>query len=60
MIVDNGYVEVIRIVSYDGTKVPIVKMYNPTIIPSGLEYLEENSLMKKAVNIVKEVSEIIS
>jgi hypothetical protein len=30
------------------------------ITSKGLEYLEENSLMRKAINLVKDVKEIIS
>lgn len=59
MIVDNGYVEGIRIVSYDGARIPLIKFYNPTITLAGLEYLEENSLMKKAANIAKGISDMI-
>lgn len=53
MIVDNGYVEGIRIIECMGAKIPMIKMYAPTITLAGLEYLEENSMMKKVANLVK-------
>lgn len=59
MMVDNGLIEGIRIVEYDGQTVPQVRMYAPAITLSGLEYLEENSLMKKAANIAKGIKDTV-
>ena len=59
MMIDNGYIEGIRNIEYDGATSPIIKMINPTITLLGLEYLEENSLMKKAADLAKGISNII-
>lgn len=59
MMVDNGYIEGIRVIEYDGATVPIIRLFNPTITLSGLEYLEENSLMKRAANLAKGISDMI-
>ncbi|GAA0679045.1 YjcQ family protein [Clostridium cadaveris] len=59
MMLDNGYIEGVRNIEYDGATSPIIKMINPTITLLGLEYLEENSLMKKAADLAKGISNII-
>ncbi|MCI6276268.1 MAG: YjcQ family protein [Clostridium sp.] len=59
MMIDNGYIEGVRNIEYDGATSPIIKMINPTITLLGLEYLEENSLMKKAADLAKGISNII-
>lgn len=58
MLVGNGYVEGVHIVSYMGGRLPGVKLINPCITLKGLEYLEENSLMKKASRVAKGIKEI--
>lgn len=50
MMMDTGLVEGIRCIEVDGAVVPLVKLYNPSITLKGLEYLEENSMMKKQQN----------
>lgn len=56
---DEGYVTGIMNIRYDNQTVPLVKLVNPEITLKGLEYLEENSLMKKAANIAKGIADII-
>lgn len=60
MMVDNGLLDGIRCIEADGMAVPIVKIYNPAITLKGLEYLEENSMMKKVADIAKGIKETIS
>lgn len=53
-IVYEGYVENIAIVPIDGAD-PIVKILDGVrITPKGIEYLQENSTMKKAAKYIKE------
>jgi len=55
MLVDDGYIDGIIVVDVDNAPYPFVKLSNPVITKSGLEYLQENSLMKKAANLAKGV-----
>ncbi len=58
MLLDAEYIKgVTPIHSIGGSS--YVKIVNPTITLKGLEYLEENSLMKKASNIIKGIADII-
>ena len=50
MLADNGYIEGVCIVNVDGAS-SIIQLNNPMITLKGLEYLGENSLMKKAKDI---------
>ncbi len=55
---DEGYIKGISIRrSVDGMIFSSIS--NPGITLKGLEYLEENSLMKKAANLAKGISEMI-
>ena len=54
----SGYVDGISVsVSADG--IPTVSVSNPCITIPGLEYLENNGLMKKAANFAKGIKEIV-
>lgn len=58
MLSDEGYVKGLHVSrSLDGQT--LVSVFNPRITLKGLEYLQENSLMKKAANLAKGVAEII-
>ena len=58
MLADSGYVEGVHIrVSVDG--IIAVGMNRPRITLRGLEYLEENSLMKRAYKMLKGVKDIL-
>ncbi len=59
MLSKEGYVEGIG-VKYGAQNDVIVSVSNPRITLKGLEYLNENSLMKKAANIAKGIKEITS
>lgn len=59
MLVDNGYVEGIYVINVMGGRVPGIKMETPRITLKGLEYLEENSLMKKASNLAKGIIDVV-
>ena len=59
MLAKEGYVEGISIQkSFDGETA--ISISNPQITLKGLEYLQENSLMKKAAALAKGVADIIS
>lgn len=58
MLAKNGYIEGIKVQkTVDGSK--IISICNPCITLSGLEYLEENSIMNKACKAVKGIADII-
>ena len=59
MLVDNGYIEGVSLIQHAGNCLPGIKLNNPNITLKGLEYLEENSLMQKAKNLVKGIVEVI-
>jgi hypothetical protein len=59
MLSDEGYVNGVSVKrSIDGSAE--ISVSAPRITLKGLEYLQENSLMKKAANLAKGVAEIIS
>lgn len=60
MLVDGGYIEGVKIWSSMGSEYPRAFLIRPEITLKGLEYLEENSLMKKAANMAKGIAEVIS
>lgn len=59
MLIDNGYIEGITLkYTLDGE--PILGVTRPAITLKGLEYLEENSMMKKAYRLIKGIKEVTS
>lgn len=55
---DNGYVEGIYVrISVDGEA--CYSINNPSITLKGLEYLEENSMMRKVCKTLKEIKSIV-
>lgn len=58
MLVQEGYIQGI-IVSYSLDGTPFIENRNIRITLKGLEYLSENSFMKKAANAAKEVRDWI-
>ena len=57
-LLDNEYVTGIVKVPIMGNRVDL-KIVKPQITLKGMEYLEENSMMKKAYNLLKGIREII-
>lgn len=58
MLTDEGYISGLSITkSIDG--IIVINESNPAITLKGLEYLNENSFMKKAANLAKGISDII-
>lgn len=55
-----GYIENLHVKTYVGEVFPTVQILpNATITLKGLEYLEENSLMNKAKDFIKEAKDFI-
>ena len=50
MLYDNGYVDGIIVLDVNNAPFPHITLDNPEITLKGLEYLEENSIMKKLAN----------
>ena len=60
MLFDNGYIQGLRIEQFIADSYPHIEDLERTEITlKGLEYLEENSLMKKASNIAKGIVDIV-
>lgn len=60
MLFDNGYIQGLRIEHFIAESYPHIDDLDKTEITlKGLEYLEENSLMKKASNIAKGIVDIV-
>ena len=57
MLADEGYVEGVTLRQYVRQPVAIIN-FNPRITLKGLEYLNENNMMKKVVNTVKGIKEV--
>ena len=55
---NEGYIRGICVKQYMNGN-DIVKFKRPEITIKGLEYLSENSMMKKAANLIKGIAEII-
>lgn len=58
MLVNDGYITGVTVQRMMGD-VANIKINRPRITLKGLEYLEENSLMKKAAAIAKGIKEIV-
>ena len=59
MLAQNGYIQGVTVkYSIDGNNA-LISAYNPVITLKGLEYLNENSFMKKAAKAAKEIKDII-
>lgn len=61
MIQKEGYVEGLRLVQYDGMNASkvLMKLSHPRITLKGLEYLEENSFMRRAADIAKGIVDVV-
>jgi hypothetical protein len=59
MLVNEGYISGIEVWKAMECNYPRVVFVRPEITLKGLEYLNENSLMKKAANIAKGISDMI-
>ena len=61
MLLKKGYIDDIAIKKYvDEESSVILGLENIKITVDGLEYLEDNSLMKKAARLAKGIAEIIN
>lgn len=57
---ESGYIDNLKVVRYTRTPQQIQSPIAPRITLKGLEYLSENSMMKKAADIAKGVLEVIT
>ncbi|MCX7842859.1 MAG: YjcQ family protein [Clostridia bacterium] len=58
MLFENGYITGINVRNVLGSKQPQIKINNIKITLKGLEYLQENSILKKAGEIIKGIADI--
>lgn len=59
MLAKGGYVEGVTVRKYADSPSPRVLVKDPAITLKGLEYLQENSLMRKAADLATGIAEII-
>ena len=59
MLVDEGYIEGVHAPRYADRKDRPVYLMRPSITLKGLEYLEENSMMRKAADIAKGIIDVV-
>lgn len=57
---ESGYIKGLRIKSFANSGDIIIKPIKPRITIKGIEYLENNSIMKKAAEMIKGIAEIIT
>ncbi len=57
-LVEEGYIDHVQIIAPDGSKPFAVLKESVEITPKGIEYLQENSMMKKVFEKVKDVSNL--
>ncbi len=58
-LIQNGYIKGAAFKYLPGYQVTPVKVTRPILTIKGAEYLHENSMMKKACNIAKNIHEIV-
>lgn len=56
---ESGYIKGLNIKQYARQTIRIIPPLTPRITLKGLEYLNDNSMMKKAANLAKGITEII-
>ena len=59
LIVEEGYVKGVEVWNSLDCEYPRVRVVRPEITLKGLEYLEENTFMKKAAKMAKGIVEVI-
>lgn len=60
MMLENGYIDGVKAKSYVNSRTPIIlSLSRAKITLKGLEYLEENSMMKKAAKIAAGIIDVI-
>ncbi len=58
-LINENYISGIKI-RFSSNDIPVLSITNPKVTKKGLEFLENNSSMKKAYNFLKEAKEWIS
>lgn len=59
MLVEEGYIKGVVVTRSMSSQYPLVRVARPEITLKGLEYLEENTLMKRAANLAKGIKDSI-
>jgi len=59
MLVNEGLVDGVIVADIDNAPYPYVNLRRPSITMKGLEYLQENSLMKKAEEMAKGIVDAV-
>lgn len=59
MLVKEGYIEGVNVISYDQSPTPIIRLTDPRITLKGMQYLEENSMMQRAKGLANGIIEVV-
>lgn len=59
MMIVNGFISGVKFIEADGQPFLAFRSYEPNITLEGLQYLEENSAMKKVAKLLKGVKDIL-
>lgn len=58
-LVEQGYVSGIKLIPILGKRTPGIRLCAPKITIKGMEYLSENSMMKKAYRLAKGIKDVV-
>lgn len=59
-LVEDGYIAGVVLVPIMGSRTKKVKLVKPYLTLKGMEFLEENSMMRKVADIAKGIADIVS
>lgn len=57
-LVKNGYIEGVSLIYSIGRQTPCIRMTRPILTIKGAEYLNENTMMKKAYKVLKGLKDV--
>lgn len=58
MLVDKGYIAGVKVQNLNHQDYPCIQIQRPSVTLDGLEYLNDNKMMKKISNAAKGIAEI--
>lgn len=58
-LVNEGYIKGVSLIPIVGSSTKEIKIIKPILTLKGMEYMEENSMMKKAANVAKGIIDIV-
>lgn len=58
-LVRNGYITGVTVHESPGCTMPLIRIVKPVLTIKGAEYLEENTMMKKAQRVLKGIKDVV-